>query len=443
MTPTFPPLTPDAILALAPDSGSAANARKLATSAKWQNLHAPVGSLWGQCQGSGKEPYLTGVDLSGPVGKCSCPSRKFPCKHALALLLLHASQSGDFGTAAPPESIQTWLDGRAKRAEGTELAQTPPTEEGRAAPDPAAQVKRRAAREKKVTEGLDALQTFLADLIRDGLAHAPARPYSDWDTQAARLVDAQAPGAARLVRQIPEHLGHPAALLSHMSRLHLLTEAWPRRDTLSAPEQTDLRAALGFPLDSATVLERGGIRANWTVMGQGYTEEDMLTTRRTWLTSGDDTALLLDFSAGGRPFSPALPAGVTVQAEVCFAPASFPQRALLNSEAHATRAGSLPDGITLDALLARHGAALALNPWLDRTAHLTGPLRLLPGESWHVQDRTGRLPLTGNERALYTLLALGGGEALTLYTEWDGATLTPLSVLYGGALLPLRQTEST
>ncbi|MFC6750247.1 SWIM zinc finger family protein [Deinococcus aquaticus] len=62
----------------------------------------PPGSLWGECQGSGQTPYLTGVDLSGPAFRCSCPSRKFPCKHALALLLLHATHTGQFGSATPP-----------------------------------------------------------------------------------------------------------------------------------------------------------------------------------------------------------------------------------------------------------------------------------------------------------------------------------------------------
>ncbi|MBX8466139.1 SWIM zinc finger family protein [Deinococcus sp. RIT780] len=438
MTPTPTPLTPDAVLALAPDAASAQAARKLAAPGKWQNLNTPDGSLWGECQGSGRTPYLTGVDLSGPAQtspafKCTCPSRKFPCKHALALLLLRATHADTFGQAAPPATLQTWLDGRAARA-----APTTPTTTENAAPDPAAQARRRAAREKKVTAGLDALQTFLKDLIRDGLAHAPARPYSDWDTQAARLVDAQAPGAARLVRQIPDHLHDPAALLSHLTRLYLLTEAWPRRDTLSGGQQADLRAALGFPLDSASVLAGGGIRADWQVMGQSVTEEDTLSTRRTWLVSGEHTALLLDFSAWGRPFPPALPPGAAVQAEVCHAPGTFPQRALLNGEALAAASGPLPAGLTLDALLDRHGAALALNPWLDRTAHLTGPLQVIPGDPWHAQDTTGRLPLSGSDRTLHTLLALSGGHPVTVYAEWNGETLTPLSVQHEGTLHPFR-----
>lgn len=435
MTPT--PLTADAVLALAPDAASAQAARRLAAPGNWPNLNAPAGSLWGECQGSGRTPYLTGVDLTGvdlsgpapttPAFKCSCPSRKLPCKHALALLLLHATHADSFGQAAPPQSLQTWLDGRAARAATT----TPVT----AAPDPAAQAKRRAAREKKVSLGLDQLQTFLKDLIRDGLAHATARPYSDWDTQAARLVDAQAPGAARLVRQIPDHLSDPAALLAHLGRLYLLTEAWPRRDTLSGAQQADLRAALGFPIDSAGVLAGSGLQARWQVMGQSVTEEDTLSTRRTWLTSGDHTALLLDFSAAGRPFPPALPPGVTLQAEVCHAPGTVPQRALLRGEATPTRPEAPPPGLTLDALLDRHGAALALNPWLERTAHLTGPLHIVPGDPWHAQDHTGRLPMSGRDP---TLLALSGGHPVTLYAEWNGETLTPLSALHAGTLHPLR-----
>ncbi len=44
----------------------------------------------GLCQGSGRQPYQARVDLAEPAFKCSCPSRKFPCKHGLALLLLFA-----------------------------------------------------------------------------------------------------------------------------------------------------------------------------------------------------------------------------------------------------------------------------------------------------------------------------------------------------------------
>ena len=440
MTTTPSVLTPDAILALATDSGSAANARKLATPGKWLALNAVAGALWGQCPGSGQEPYLTGVDLSGPVGRCSCPSRKFPCKHALALLLLHATQPESFGQGALPDSLQTWIRGREQRAEGRD--KPPPDQAGSKEIDPAAQARRRAARERKVEGGLDSLQTFLKDLIRGGLAQAQGRPYTDWDTQAARLVDAQAPGAARLVRQIPEHLSDPPALLAHLSRLYLLSEAWPRRDTLSGAEGADLRSVLGFPLDRAAVLEVPGVSARWLVAGQATMQDEALSTRRTWLYAEGHTALLLDFAPPGRPLPPPLPVGQTVRAEVCFAPGAFPQRGVLRGEAPAVVPGhDLPPSETLDSVLDQHGAALALNPWLERSAQFVGPIWLLPGEPWRVQDAGGSLALGGSERARLTLLAIGGGQPVTLFMEWDGAALTPLSVRQGSTLTPLRQLE--
>ncbi|GGO32244.1 SWIM zinc finger family protein [Deinococcus humi] len=419
-------LSPEIILALAPDVGSASNARKLATPGKWPSLNALEGVLWGECQGSGKTPYLTAVDLSGPVTRCSCPSRKFPCKHGLALLLLHASHISDFGAQAAPDSLQSWLAGRQARAEKAERVDEVAV---RKEADPSAQVRRRAAREKKVTAGLEGLHLFLKDLVRDGLASAASRPYGDWDTQAARLMDAQAPGAARRVARIPELLGDPAALLDHLGELTLLAEGWVNREALSEEERADLRSALGFPLNTLALLETEGIRARWNVLGHITVQEDALTVRRTWLHNGSQCALLLDFAPGGRPLSPGLPVGRSVDAEVVFAPSSFSQRAVLKGEPGESGAlDSLPPSLDLNGMLSAHADAVARNPWLERAAYLLGPVQVRPGGPWLVVDgRGGSLPLAGDERPLLRLLAESGGEPVCLFGEWDGLILMPLN----------------
>lgn len=416
-------LTPEAILALAPDSGSAANGKKLATPSKWASLHTAPGLLWGEAQGSGKDPYLVGVDTGDYVAKCSCPSRKFPCKHALALMLLCAQQADQFSEKEAPESLRKWLEGRGARAEAREQKAG---EAARKEADPAAQAKRRAAREKKVTDGLAALQLFLKDLMRDGLAQASQRPYSDWDTQAARLVDAQAGGAARLVRQIPGLLSDPAALLTHLGKLHLLCQAWTRRERLSEQEQADLRTAIGFPLSQAEVLEQPGLGGDWLVAAQLTEQEDTLTTRRTWLLNGERRALLLDFAPLGRPLPPGPPLGQTVQAEVCYAPSAMPQRAVLRGEWTVVSSGG--DGLegfeTLDELLAEHARLLTLNPWLERSGpYILLGMRLVPTpDGWRLLDREGQtLPMT-SERAMSLLAESGGHPLPMLLGEWDGET---------------------
>src|SRR5438034_388094 len=109
--------TAEQILALAPDAGSQKAGRDLASARKWKTLgrsEGAEGAVWGECQGSGKDPYQTQIDLSEPAFRCSCPSRKFPCKHGLGLFLLFAASPGDFAQSEPPAWVADWLAGRAK-----------------------------------------------------------------------------------------------------------------------------------------------------------------------------------------------------------------------------------------------------------------------------------------------------------------------------------------
>src|SRR3954447_8623796 len=89
-----------AVEKVAPDAASLAAGRKLAAPGPWSETGSTESLLWGKCQGSGKTPYQVSIDLNGPAYRCSCPSRKFPCKHALALLLLWARSDGAIADAA-------------------------------------------------------------------------------------------------------------------------------------------------------------------------------------------------------------------------------------------------------------------------------------------------------------------------------------------------------
>lgn len=80
------------ILLLSPNAAAAANGRKLSQSGKYQNRQQSADGMvyWAECAGSGKTPYRTSIDFSinqdSPTSRCSCPSRQFPCKHALGLM---------------------------------------------------------------------------------------------------------------------------------------------------------------------------------------------------------------------------------------------------------------------------------------------------------------------------------------------------------------------
>src|SRR5437870_9341638 len=97
--------TVDEVLKLAPDGSSAGAARRLSLSAVWSQAGSSGSLLWGRCQGSAREPYQVTIDLNEPSFRCTCPSRKHPCKHGLALLLLWAEGDGSVADDARPADV--------------------------------------------------------------------------------------------------------------------------------------------------------------------------------------------------------------------------------------------------------------------------------------------------------------------------------------------------
>ena len=80
-------LSRSAIEAIAPDQSALKAAAGLLKPAKWDARGRAGELIWGECQGSGANPYRVCADTgSDPGSKCTCPSRKFPCKRALALM---------------------------------------------------------------------------------------------------------------------------------------------------------------------------------------------------------------------------------------------------------------------------------------------------------------------------------------------------------------------
>ena len=116
-------LTSESVLALAPDASSVKAAQALLKPGQWPTLGFNENAVWGECKGSGSKPYQVEADLSGPVFKCTCPSRKFPCKHSLALLLLRVQQEAAFTQGEAPDWVKEWLDAREKRAARQEQKQ--------------------------------------------------------------------------------------------------------------------------------------------------------------------------------------------------------------------------------------------------------------------------------------------------------------------------------
>jgi hypothetical protein len=421
--------TADQVLALAPDASSRKDGAKLAASVPWSGTGTTGPAVWGLCAGSGSNPYRTVIDTAGPGYKCSCPSRKFPCKHALGLLLLWSG--GAVGSAtpdSPPDWVADWLDARRSR----ELATQDRPATGAVA-DPAAARQRAERRAQRVAAGAAELDQRLADLLRGGLAGAEREGYQRWDEVAARMVDAQAPGLAARVRELGGIAGAggdwPSTLLEEASLLHLLTQGYARQDRLPAPLAATVRTRIGFTSAPGTP----GVRDRWLVLAQHDSSDDRLTTRRIWL-HGEATAraaLLLSFGAAGRAPELALPVGLSFDADLAFHPAASPLRAALGT-AYGTPAPSpVPPGTAVGPALASYGDALAHDPWLDAwPVVLSGVVPIPAPTGWQLADTDGSAALPVIPRApaaLWRLASVAGGHPLTVFGELGHRGFHPLT----------------
>jgi len=429
--------TKERVLSLAPDASSAAAGRGQAAPGKWPSLGRAGEVLWGECQGSGKTPYQVRVDLREPAYKCSCPSRKFPCKHSLGLMLLFAEHPKSLPETALADWVNEWLESREKRAEQREKKAT--TEAAKPV-DAAAQAKRSAQREAKIQAGVEDLGRLLSDVLRQGLAAAQTQRTQYWQDVAARLVDAQAPGLARLVGELGQTVGSGdqwrSRFLRRLARIHLAAQGYARLADLPSETQADLRTVIGWTQSREELLAVDAASGQWLIVASAVSTEDRVTAQRTWLLREQDglPALVLSFAAGGQPLDTSLMVGTAIDAELVFYPSATPLRAIVKQ-----RSGSpllfqeFTGSPTIDAALDAFSLALANNPWIERwPMALANVAPIAPsklGVGWRLCDSSGgQLPLDPQFTEAWTLLSISGGQPITVFGEWDGEQLTPMSV---------------
>ena len=424
------------VLGLAPDDA----ARRAATTvpaAGWSESGTDGGVVWGRCRGSGRTPYDVVVDRNALAYGCSCPSRKLPCKHALALLLRWTD--GQVPAAEPTPYVQRWLSGRGP-AQQPRAARAP----GELA-DPAAAAERAAARAQRVGAGLDELAIWIGDQLRTGLASLEHAGYAHLDAVAARMVDAQAPGVAGLLRAMPAELvqeGWPERVLERLAALHLLIQAHRRLAELPPDLAATVRSRIGYPTSRRDVLASPGVPDDWLPVGQVDTVEYRLETRRVWLWGATTRrwALWLTFAPAGQPPDSTFTLGQRFHGRLHFYPGSGQYRAVVGEPIPGADTGArsgvgstAPLVESLAAARARFAALLAADPWAGRMPAWVEVVPVPPSadHGWRLRDADGSCrDVAGPEP--WPLLAHARGRPVPVMVEWTPAGLRPLAVLDDG-----------
>lgn len=440
-------LTEDQVSQLAPDGSSLKAGKDLANERKWLNYQSNERVLWGEVQGSGKDPYRTQIDLQNTAFKCSCPSRKFPCKHGLGLLFLVARRNGDIPQlTTEPSWVSEWIN---KRSEKAEAKIQPPVSEEQDSEKTDKQAKDKEKRQNerllKVEAGIAELDLWLRDMVRGGLLTLPEKGNAYFEKMAARMVDAQATGFASLVKEFTKinyYKGdswQPQAL-EIAAKIHLQIEAFRNLDQLPPLVQEEIKSRVGWNVQQKELLENKEaetIDDEWVVIGRRTTQEEDIVLQRNWLYGSHSRrfALVLNFAYKTAAIETPLVPGNTSKARLVFYPSHSPFRALIKH--HLESKTFLPTSLegveNWQLSQVEYTRVIAQNPWADDVPQLVEQLQITKHQAhWYLQDTTGavmRLHDAIEEAIIWKLLAYTAGHPTTLFLLRQSTSVWPLGIV--------------
>lgn len=176
--------------AAAPNADASKNGRGLVLKNKFVKLHVSEDEtvIFGECQGSGREPYRCSCDFARPdqpTHRCTCPSRQFPCKHCLGLMYAYALGK-QFTKANVPEDLQAKRDKMQDRLVKKQVVAEKPKQVNKAA---------LTKKIKAQLDGIAILEKLTQDLVRLGIGNMNPKLASAMEEQAKQLGNTYLPGA--------------------------------------------------------------------------------------------------------------------------------------------------------------------------------------------------------------------------------------------------------
>jgi hypothetical protein len=411
-------LSEEQILSLAPDDSSKKSGKELANASKWVKRELSERALWGECQGSGKLPYQTQVDLANLAFKCSCPSRKFPCKHGLGLLLLYSRDQKLFSKNGEPDWVTGWLDKRTERDE----KKTEKKEKEKQV-DPAAQAKRQENRLKRVEDGMSDLRLWIKDIIRNGLLNIPGKDPSYFENVARRMVDAQAPGLATMVRSLRDINffleGWQTPFMDQLIRIYLVLEGFQRIEELPEPLRDELKSLVGFTQNQDELKAEAGVRDDWFVLAKSAEKEENLTTEKNWLygVKSKRFALILQFYVKGQLPEVNLMPGATVEAELVYFKGTNPIRAIFKEQFGLKSTATFSGFNNWTEVLSSCSENHSLNPWTNTMPIIVEnvvPIKI--NNEYCIKDENGNTVMIGTQFShIWKLMSVSGGRPVRLF----------------------------
>ncbi|MDA9774524.1 SWIM zinc finger domain-containing protein, partial [Saprospiraceae bacterium] len=397
--------------------------QKLSNQDLWLSFGHSSRVMWGSIKGSGSKPYNVQIDVKELAYKCSCPSRQFPCKHALALMLLYSKVANAKGQEEP-EDVAKWIDKRRnKSAPKPEVELTDKELDKRKD----AQAKRQEDRSILVNAGIAELELWLKDLLRSGLLELPNKPAKFYHSMAARMIDAKASGLAGWIKALSKlDFSDQEVWLNDaceiIAKLNLIIQSWKKKDQLTPEWLASIKNLIGWsqsPKALQSDKDALAIRDYWLVIGQEREKSEEIIIQRTWLYGLREQRTMLDLTFG-TPFSPlqnSFVVGKILKAEVAFFESQFPQRGVVRLVAESLDdLPGIPDLLqSISALEAKLKEQKIIFPFVNDEAFLLAKVRILKDDHsfWLIDSVKFRIELhTSFDEEAYKKWFLITGNAI-------------------------------
>lgn len=213
--------------AAAPNADAAKNGRGLVLKGKFVKLHTSEDGtlLFGECQGSGKEPYRCSSDFARPeqpTHRCSCPSRQFPCKHCVGLMYAYVLKK-PFAPAPVPEDLAAKRDKLQARVEKKKEDAAKPKEVNKDA---------LAKKIKAQLDGIDILERLTNDCVRLGIGNMNAKLAREMEEQAKQLGNAYLPGAQAALHRYTTLFSGSDGKFVQLTPSHFVEQTGARREQI-------------------------------------------------------------------------------------------------------------------------------------------------------------------------------------------------------------------
>jgi len=419
-------------------------AKTLATKRKWRFLETNKSVVWGEVKSSGAVYYKAQIFPKTLQYKCNCPSRKKPCIHILALMMRFVEEGDVFKiTADIPDWVSNWLaiKDRPEKTERTE-------EEAKKLA--AQRLKTREKRLRQMEEGLNELEIWLKDVVRQGLANLEVQPPDFWDGILGRLVNAKCKPIGVRIFNWQNLIGQShwhERILGEIGELYLLLKGFKNIQQLPPNLQQELLNQAGINVKKEELLDKKGVQDTWLVIGQteGMDSEGKLFHRRTWVAGekSQKIALLLEFAWGNKPYETSFKPGNQFKGEVVFYPSSYDLRIHLRHFQTIYEPFIVNGYANFSIFLKEYAEAIGVNPWLlVFPAILEEVIPIYQKEAFFLIDKNKKmLPLKTDENRVWSMIALSGGRPITVFGQWEKQVFEPLSAILADQFILLKDDK--